>query len=304
MCLIAPCGCAGYFVLQFSRTVAPQSDSSPTLIALMAHFLWKSVTILTSSEAVWFGSSLRITQRLEAASRIKVRTSNFRKDEAGSKKAQLREIKHSGYRIVILLAYTADILAIASLAEQDGMSAGYAWLLVEGSSTVSKAQLGWLYLTNFFQVDKRREFHSRVKDYDTMVRFNLSVDAKAPVDEFAAPLYDAIELYARAATKVLSDGGDVVDGTAVTAALRNTSFVGVEGVAVNLDGHGDRLGSYIAMSYVRGADGEVASVRVGVFNHTLQQYSAIINDLVWPGESLDVPDDYAEGDRARPILCL
>ena len=288
---------------QFSRTVAPQSDSSPALIRVMAHFVWKSVTILTSSEAVWFESGLRITQRLEAGGRMKVRTSNF-KDEAGSKKAQLREIKHSGYRIVILLAYTADILAIASLAEQDGMSAGYAWLLVEGSSTVSKAQLGWLYLTNFFQVDKRREFHSRVKDYDTMVRFNLSVDAKAPVDEFAAPLYDAIELYARAATKVLSDGGDVVDGTAVTAALRNTSFVGVEGVAVDIDGHGDRLGSYIAMSYVRGADGEVASVRVGVFNHTLQQYSAIINDLVWPGESLDVPDDYAEGDRARPILCL
>ena len=41
---------------------------------------------------------------------------------------------------------------------------------------------------------------------------------------------------------------------------------------------------------------------VAMEHYTLQHYSTTINELVWPGDSSDVPDDYAEGDRARPIL--
>ena len=107
----------------------------------------------------------------------------------------------------------------------------------------------------------------------------------------SAALYDAVMLYARAVTKVrsdrrdydyidhtyishnyighnymghnyittkvLADGGDVRDGRAISAVIRNTSFVGVGGNIVELDNHGDRVMSYEVMNCVVGADDAV-----------------------------------------------
>ena len=107
-------------------------------------------------------------------------------------------------------------------------------------------------------------------------------------------LYDAIMLYAHAATTVVLEGGDLRDGEAVTAALRSTKFTGVGGSVVALDSKGDRIESYKVMSYV--AEGDVmSSVGVGFYNRTAQQYIEYERAVVWPGGATEVPVDYVAG---------
>ena len=103
-------------------------------------------------------------------------------------------------------------------------------------------------------------------------------------------------LYAHAATKVMSEGGDLQDGEAVTAAVRTTTIDGVAGTAVALDSNGNRIDSYEVMNYVLEAGNATSSVAVGMFNSTLGQYKAYERAVVWPGNTLKVPADYSLGE--------
>jgi hypothetical protein len=102
-------------------------------------------------------------------------------------------------------------------------------------------------------------------------------------------------LYAHAATKVMVEGGDVRDGNAVTATVRNTTIEGVGGTAVALDSNGDRIDSYELMNFVLEAGNVMRSVAVGMFNNTLGEYKAYSPAVVWPGGTIVVPADYSSG---------
>jgi hypothetical protein len=95
----------------------------------------------------------------------------------------------------------------------------------------------------------------------------------------------------------MSEGGNLHDGDAITAAVRNTSFTGVAGTVVALDSQGDRIESYEVMNYVLKAGDVMSSVAVGIFNSTLGQYTAYERPVVWPGNTLEVPTDYFSGER-------
>ena len=93
---------------------------------------------------------------------------------------------------------------------------------------------------------------------------------------------------------MLSAGGDLRDGEAVTAAMRNVSFTGVGGEVVALDSNGDRMQSYKVMNYVVEEGSVICSVAVGLYNTSLGQYKAYGRAVVWPGGE-DVPVDYIPG---------
>ena len=63
---------------------------------------------------------------------------------------------------------------------------------------------------------------------------------------WASALYDAVFLYALAATRVIGDGGDASDGKALVAAMKNISFDGMR--QVKLHANGDV--AYIVMAYL------------------------------------------------------
>jgi ABC-type branched-subunit amino acid transport system substrate-binding protein len=115
---------------------------------------------------------------------------------------------------------------------------------------------------------------------------------------YSTALYDAVMLYALAATAVMSEGGDLQDGKAMTAAMRATSFEGAAGTRVALDGNGDRIESYEVMSYVLQPGDVMRSVAVGVYMGAEQQYREYGEAVVWPGGTTEVPSDYA---LDRPI---
>ena len=188
--------------------------------------------------------------------------------------------------------------AIALSAARERMTGGWAMILLEkivaGDFPPAGNYLGWLYLRPFLLPKGMQAFAKQVSDY-TQSRFNITVSADDVDLTYSAALHDAVILYAHAATKVLSEGGQLHDGQAVTQALRSTRFEGVGGAIVALDHRGDRIESYEVMNYVMEANGAVGSVPVGVYNTATGQYTAYGGAVIWPGNSTDVPLDYVSG---------
>ena len=158
---------------------------------------------------------------------------------------------------------------------------------------------GWLWLRPLLPSDGMQAFAEEVSYY-AKSRFNFTVSADSVDLTYSMALHDAIMLYAHAATKVLSEGGDLHDGRAVTAAVRSTTIKGVGGSVVALDQSGDRIESYEVMNVVARADSGMSSIAVGMYNsfsgnNTLQQYKAYERAVIWPGSTTDVPADFVLG---------
>ena len=110
-----------------------------------------------------------------------------------------------------------------------------------GGKSLRSTFQGWLCLRSLLPSEGMQAFAEQVSNF-TPSNFGITADL---VDiPHSVALYNAIWLYARAATKVLSEGGDLTDGKAVTAAVRNTTFEGAGNLAVDLNKNGDRVESY------------------------------------------------------------
>ena len=193
--------------------------------------------------------------------------------------------------------------------------AGMAWISPEMPGMPSPDMLGWLSIVRL--APKLDRFTERVAEYGKNFDMNLTADSvdtsylaicmracthtNACMYRYAPALFDAILLYAHAATRVLSEGGDLADGKAVTAAVRNTSFVGRENSVVALDKQGDRIESYMVLNYILAPDGVMRSVRVGLYNSTLHQYRSE-GTIVWPGNTTAVPVALVKGTVDARLL--
>ena len=117
----------------------------------------------------------------------------------------------------------------------------------------SLASEDWLYIRPLLPSEGMQVFSQQVSDY-TKSGFNISLSADSVDLTNSVALHDAIMLYAYAATKVLSEEGDLSSNSRlVMQAVRSTSFEGVGG-KVALGEHGDRIVSYEVMNYVAGVD--------------------------------------------------
>ena len=202
--------------------------------------------------------------------------------------AMLSEIRRSGYRIVFVLSYDDDAHTLASLGRRESMTTGWAWLVSEERTPVS-ALAGWLWFRPF--LSDVQSFAKQVSGY-SMSHFNISVCPDSVDLAYSVALFDAIMLYAHAATKVMLEGGDLRDGEAVTAAVRNTTIEGAGGTPVALDSNGDRIQSYEVMNFVLGAGDAVKSVAVGIFDSMQGQYKEYERAVVWVGNTTDIPVDW------------
>ena len=215
-------------------------------------------------------------------------------EDSQFKRATLSEIQKTGIRIVILLAWNEDVHVIAQSAEQKVMTTGWGWIVPITDVAIEPMQ-GWIYVPPFLPSEGMQAFSQQVSDY-TQSRFNISLPAESVDRTYSVALHDAVMLYAHAATKVLAEGGDVHDGNVVTEAVRSTIIQGVDGRAVALDNNGDRIQSYEVVSYVQNENhGGMRSVRIGVYNSTIHQYSAHPEVVWWPGSTMVVPVDYSSG---------
>ena len=278
----------GMSLTQFSRTVAPATSKAPAMIAFMQQNHWRKIAILSSTESLWFDARLGLGKQLEEASINVLKPAAF--EPGNFKDTTLSEIRQSGIRIVLVLSYDYDTQTVASLTFRESMTTGWAWLLPNDMAAGAETA-GWLWFRTLL-ASNMQAFAKHVSDYSKS-HFNITVLPDFVNLEFSAALYDAIMLYAHGATAVMSAGGDLQDGKAVTAAVRSTSFTGVGGTLVELDSNGDRVESYEVMNYVLEEGDVMSSVAVGMFNSTTGQYKAYERAVVWPGKTMEVPVDFS-----------
>ena len=261
------------------------------MIAFMQFNNWQRVVMLASTDEIYFDSRLGLAKQLEAASITVLTPVAF--EPGNINEATLSHIRRSGTRIVFVLSYDAEAQAAASLAHRAGMTSGYAWLLPRSEVVPVPDLLGWLWVRPFLG-SKVQAYAEQVSNYSRS-HFDITVSPDSVDLEASVALHDAIMLYAYAATTVISNGGTIHDGEAVTAAVRNTSFTGVGGNRVVLNSDGDRIESYEVMNYVLGEGGVMSSVAVGVYSSTAKQYEAYDQAVKWPGKTMEVPADYFSG---------
>ena len=214
----------------------------------------------------------------------------------------LDTIQAASVRIVITLAGSSDTFGIALSAAQKGMMVrGWCWISTDwlpgsekaGSASevpMVKASLhGWLYIVAAVpDSPNRAAFRSSVAAYGRS-HFNLTLSAADDInDGFASALYDAVYLFAHAASRVLLEGGEIDDGAAAVRAMRNLSFEGVLGQTVELDEHGDRIEAYSVMNYVE-SGGLMRGI--AVLRDDGVQLACTGERVLWPGNSTDIPTD-------------
>ena len=256
--------------------------------------------MLTSTEDVWWKISLELTQQLRDA-RITVSTSSFNSGRSLLKTSVFSKIKLSGFRVIILLSSEGDTKEVATNAFREGMTYGWAWILMEPTTEIDVMH-GWLCLRTHLPSEGMQTFAEQVKDY-TKSHFCFTADhtntTHLPLHD-AVALHDAIMLYAHAVTKLLIEGQNLHrDAQSVTEVVWNTTFMGVGGhVALNPHS-GDRIESYDVMNYVKRAGGGMKSMLVGTYNRT-EQYTVYAQVVVWPGSSANTPLD--RGALMAPAL--
>ena len=172
--------------------------------------------------AGYFESGLGLQKLLDEAGLKVIKPAAFETGKFSEAKAS--EIRRFGVRVVFVLAWEPDILAIASA----NPSPGWAWVQIDkvGPGPISQAMEGWLTIVPFLP-SIPEGFTKQVTEH-SLKSFNITVSQDSVDLAYSAALYDAIMLYTHAATTVMSKGGDLRDGRVVTAAVRSTNFTGVE----------------------------------------------------------------------------
>ena len=154
----------------FSRTVAPVTSKGQTLIALMRRVGMSKVVVLTSTETLWFQGGLELTATLQAAGVQVLRPAAFEPGlDVYAQETTLSHIKRSGYWCVMLIAYDAEVHALASTAQHQKMlNTGWAWILPwTDRFTAPLQQLGWLYVRPYLATEHMQAFAEQVSDYST-----------------------------------------------------------------------------------------------------------------------------------------
>ena len=272
---------------QFSRTVAPETSKGAALISVMRYYEWQKTVFLTSTDGVWFQSTLQLVQQLQAAGLEVQQLPAFEPGAFNDK--MLGQIKQFGIRIVILSAYEVDAKDVAYQSERAEMRKGWAWVHISSTQGSSQSFVGWLYMRPCLSSEDMEVFAQQVSAASKS-SFNISNTGQVDLT-YSVALHDAVVLYARAATQLLSRGGDLLDGQSVIYAMQSTAFEGVGGRVV-LNEHGDRIHSHEIVNYAVGLGGRMGSFVVGVYNNTVQKYRLSNVAVVWPGSVPQVPTDY------------
>ncbi|XP_052864300.1 guanylate cyclase 32E [Anopheles cruzii] len=88
------------------------------------------------------------------------------------------------------------------------------------------------------------KLYSRKDPFRVPLPYNQHIFDEIQVPIYGAYLYDALIIYARAATEVLREGGDISDGRLIMRHIFNRSYHSIQGFDVYIDANGDAEGNF------------------------------------------------------------
>ncbi|XP_070568265.1 atrial natriuretic peptide receptor 1-like isoform X2 [Ptychodera flava] len=296
----------------FVRTTGPYWKTGPMIIAVMEHFNWQRVAILSSTEHVWQLTSHVIKLDLQDHG---IDISVFHSFDPGSENITGREkdehrdvLTNAMYesRILILCASGGDVRDLMLYAFDLNMINGdYVFLTID---LLAESKIG----ANTWMGNDGRDFeadyafnavlniHIRSPDTDEYYAFEDEVRKKlkdppfyyelpddVSVEVHAGALHDAVILFALALHDEIESGGDGLDGFSVAMRMRSRSFEGISGL-IKIDAQGDRDPDYALQDFKGHEFEDFADYHSYDNSFTIRDGFSVI----WPGNSTTAPKDH------------
>jgi hypothetical protein len=295
--------------LQFVRTTSSYANWAPAIVGFAMWAKWRQLATVLTADSIFTSAMLQLALDLTAegirvAVQVQFRAGAFDVGELG-------RVAAAHLRVVFVMAYSVDVVTVALAAKDQGMlEASWAWLGLDtvagaetfaaGSKSVNAAKAalhGWVY----FQPSNvaPAAFFARARTA-THALFPLqpgSDEAHSTLSTpFAAKMYDAVVLFAMAAT---ANSSQLLNGVPTFEAMTSVSFDGMTG-RVELDANGDMKESISAVNYVLWKDGTIHGEQIGVADGLGHRFSPLGNGtMVWPGGAHVLPADSAEAQAEQ-----
>ncbi|XP_064600660.1 receptor-type guanylate cyclase Gyc76C-like [Liolophura sinensis] len=319
----------------FARTLPPSTQVTKSIIALLKHFKWRKFTMVVGSSH----KQKTIADRLAELCDMYDVQINDRKEypephiplTMANPFPRLVEETYIRTRVYVFLGDGNGIVDFMSNLYDRGLvdSGEYVVIYIDHAPYEESQPLKYFRRTLDPPKETRNvwaarcllvialsppynpnydKFHAEVNRYNELPPFEFPNPFKKPkqITVYAAYLYDAVYLYARALDEVLSAGGDETNGTAIVSHIRGRSYTSIQGFLVHIDENGDAEGNYTVLSRQQGPDGNYAMRPVGHFEiqgkGTLPRFGFFRSKTIdWvDGIPLDEPQCGYQGERCIP----
>ncbi|XP_046387988.1 atrial natriuretic peptide receptor 1 isoform X2 [Ischnura elegans] len=165
----------------------------------------------------------------------------------------------------------------------------HGWELKDGDDEAARTAYEALLRVSLLQPTSPKfcEFSERVKE-KAKRNYNYTFSENEEVNFFIGAFYDGVYLLGMALNETLSEGGSILDGSAITRRMWDRDFHGITG-HVRIDDNGDRDADYS----VSDLDPETGRFEVVAHYYGLHRtYSPVEGKRVhWPGGRLSPPPD-------------
>ncbi|XP_058819180.1 guanylate cyclase 32E [Topomyia yanbarensis] len=135
------------------------------------------------------------------------------------------------------------------------------------------------------------KWYARQEPFHVPLPTNPKIFQEIQVPIYAAHLYDAVLIYARAATEVIQSGGDIRDGRQIMRHIFSRSYHSIQGFDVYIDGNGDAEGNFSVLALQK--DEKV--------NNSLNKSMQPVGMFVYSSNSTHLPE-FKYLSSSRPIM--
>ncbi|CAH2038025.1 unnamed protein product, partial [Iphiclides podalirius] len=270
---------AGGLGATFARTLPPAHKVSKSVVALLKAYGWSKFAIVAGDEHTAAGQQMDAIKELSQINGLTITAEHRFTDYLPHKSEHIEKIVDQTYdktRIYVFLGEHVALVDFVSVLRRRGLlDAGeYAVVAVDDEiydpSTAAITHADHLIQNSSKDILAFRAVLKLTPSYPTnphyprlcrMIRelsaaspfcvpnyHKLFEDASVPIE--AAHLYDAVTIWARAATAAMRNGLPATDGATLMKLLRPTTYRSLQGFDVNMDSAGDAEGNFSVIGLV------------------------------------------------------
>ncbi|XP_050084377.1 guanylate cyclase 32E [Anopheles aquasalis] len=239
----------------FARTLPPATKVSKSVVALLLANNWHCFTIVAGRHPAW---SMEIAQAIKLQAESNNLTLNhFRiySDYIPSKIYKLQQIVDETYestRVYIFVGDHIEMVDFVRCMQNRKLLSSGDYIVISIDDEIYDPNMK----RNIYQGTWPRSFGCNRYNYKDKERlqeafqsvlrisplFPMNPERQVPI--YGTYLYDALMIYARAATDVLREGGDISNGTLIMRHIFNRSYHSIQGFDVYIDANGDAEGNF------------------------------------------------------------
>ncbi|KAJ2939161.1 hypothetical protein O0L34_g8474 [Tuta absoluta] len=294
----------------FARTLPPAHKVSKSVVALLKAFRWTKFAIIAGDDLTAAGQQMAAIKELAVSNGMTITAEHRFTDYIPRKISEMERIVDQTYdktRIYVFLGEHIALVDFVSVLQKKGLlkDGHYAVIAVDDEiydpTTPEITAIDHLGQNNTSDILSFRAVLKLTPSFPTnphyttlcqMIRqlsaeppFNvpkyhkiLFDDTSVPIE--AAHLYDAVILWARAATVAMQAGLPPTDGATLMGLLRPTTYRSVQGFDVNMDRSGDAEGNFTVIGLMPDPSAAIGWSAQPVATFRYANSSTILPELV------------------------